>query len=70
MFAPPSYLYSGLDKETIELTNELDDLGGGDVKISNMKLYVSIDTQIKATDRQVLWNYFHAWYQRYHITKE
>ena len=57
MFAPPSYLYSGLDKETIELTNELDDLGGGDVKISNMKLYVSINTQIKATDRQVLWNY-------------
>ena len=32
-------------------------ISGGDVKISNMKLYVSIDTQIKATDRQVLWNY-------------
>jgi len=57
MFAPPSYLYSGLDKDTIELTNELDDLGGGDVKISNMKLYANINTHIKATDRQVLWNY-------------
>lgn len=57
MFNPPSFLYSGIDQETIKLNNELNELGGGNTQVSNIKLYASINSSLKKDDHQVLWDY-------------
>ena len=35
----PSFLYAGIDSETLALARELEDLGGGDACATNMEIH-------------------------------
>jgi hypothetical protein len=60
---PPSFLFSGIDEETLQLHQELESLGGGSAKITPMELYSFIlpsRTTVSSSSKQqnqVLWNY-------------
>jgi hypothetical protein len=49
----PSYLYSPLDLNTIELTKELESLGGGDAKTKNIDVYIILNTPIESKGKTI-----------------
>lgn len=51
----PSFLYSGVDSNMKLLSEELESLGGGDARITNLELNCIIDDSNVAKDDQVLW---------------
>lgn len=55
---PASYQFAGLDPEMIELTQELEELGGGDTKTMNMELHYLIRRKDDYDEsQQTLWCY-------------
>jgi hypothetical protein len=56
---PPSFLFAGLDGETLKLSEELQALGGGDAKTCGMSLYCCINEKDE-DDYQTLWDYDHS----------
>lgn len=61
---PPSFLFSGLDAETLSLYQELESLGGGETKLASLEhyglVYPSIKNTKKPDDYQTLWSYDHS----------
>jgi hypothetical protein len=53
----PSFLYSGIDKETLSLSDELASLGGGDAQASHLELHAFVNTSLRRSDQQLLWPY-------------
>ena len=53
----PSFLYSGIDKETLSLSDELNSLGGGDAQACHYELHAIINKALKKGDQQLLWPY-------------
>jgi hypothetical protein len=55
----PSFLYSGLDKDTLKLSKQLESLGGGDAKTENIKLHGILVNPINdhESNARVLWDY-------------
>jgi hypothetical protein len=51
----PSYLYSGIDSRTKSLQNDLEELGGGDTRLTNMELHVVIDDLRGRNKSKILW---------------
>ena len=53
----PSFLFCGIDKATLALSKELEDLGGGDAQACGLDLHAFVDSQLSRNDYQVLYNY-------------
>lgn len=56
-----SFLYASIDPETLLLAKELEELGGGNVKVNNLQLHGIINhstgSSYKSSKHQTLWNY-------------
>ena len=55
MSMEPSYLYCGLDAETLAMARELEGLGGGDACLESMEVHAIIDDRLVKGDAQTLW---------------
>jgi len=55
MDSVPSFLYSPLDKETRNLSTELEKLGGGDASSVSFEVHCICDDRLNKHDKQVVW---------------
>jgi hypothetical protein len=53
----PSFLYSGIDKETLSLSEELSLLGGGDAQACHFELHGVVSHDLAKGDQQLVWQY-------------
>lgn len=51
----PSFLFSGINSSLKELTNELNELGGGSARISGLEYDCVIDDRVHKDSYQILW---------------
>ena len=56
---PPSFLFAGLDGETLKLNDELQSLGGGDAKTCSMDVFCCVNEKSEG-DHQTVWDYDHS----------
>lgn len=56
MNQPPSFVYAGIDEETLRLQEELQALGGGKTKLSTVDVY-GVILPNQGNERQTLWTY-------------
>lgn len=53
----PSFLFSGIDKETLSLSDELNSMGGGDAQASHLEIHAVVNSNLSKNDTQLLWPY-------------
>jgi len=53
----PSFLYSGIDKETLSLSDELNSMGGGDAQASHLEMHAIVNNNLSKHDSQLIWPY-------------
>ena len=53
----PSFLFSGIDKETLSLSDELNSMGGGDAQASHLEIHAIVNNNLSKNDTQLLWPY-------------
>jgi hypothetical protein len=51
----PSFIFTGINSSIKDLTQELDQLGGGSARISNLECDCVIDDRIHKDSYQILW---------------